>query len=334
MILKDTLQRPFRDLRISVTDQCNFRCIYCMPKGTFGPDYSFLKITEQLTFDEIERITRVFVLHGCRKIRLTGGEPLLRKDLPVLIRRLKQIPGLEISMTTNGSLLAQHAQALRDAGLDRVTISLDALDGKIFQTLNGVNYPLERVLESIEVAREARLIPIKINMVVKKGVNESEIIPMAHYFRNSDTILRYIEYMDVGQTNGWRLDDVIPAAEIIRRVGAEFPIEPLEPNYHGEVASRYRYTDGSGEIGIIASVTQAFCQDCTRARLSADGKLFTCLFASDGLDLRSMLRTQADDQVLSDAIREIWMARLDRYSELRSEVTRDLSKVEMSYIGG
>jgi cyclic pyranopterin phosphate synthase len=332
--IADKFGRPLRDLRISVTDRCNFRCVYCMPKEVFGRDYPFLKRAELLSFEEIYRLSRIFVAHGIRKIRLTGGEPLVRRDLEQLVEMLARLPDLELTMTTNGALLARKAAALKRAGLDRVTVSLDALEDEVFKAMNDVDFPVARVLEGIEAARAAGLTPIKVNMVVKRGVNEGSILPMARYFHGTDYILRFIEYMDVGSTNGWRLDDVVPAREIIATVDAEMPLEPIEPNYRGEVANRWRYKDGSGEIGIIASVTQPFCGDCTRARLSAEGKLYTCLFASQGYDLRQMLRDGATDAEVSTAIAALWRAREDRYSELRSSETVELPKVEMSYIGG
>jgi cyclic pyranopterin phosphate synthase len=332
--LTDTLGRPLRDLRISVTDRCNFRCIYCMPREVFGPDYAFLSRDALLTYEEIHRLARIFTQLGIRKIRLTGGEPLVRKGLERLVGSLADLTISDLTLTTNGSLLAEKAQLLKDAGLQRVTVSLDSLDDDVFAAMNDAEFPVQRVLVGIEAARRVGLTPIKINMVVKKGVNEASILPMAEYFRGTDFILRYIEYMDVGSTNGWQLEDVVPAHEIITRLNAEFPIEPIDPNYRGEVAKRWRYKDGSGEIGIIASVTQPFCGDCTRARLSAEGKLYTCLFAGDGFDLRQILRSNTSDAEILDAIASLWRKRRDRYSEIRSEETTDLPKVEMSYIGG
>jgi cyclic pyranopterin phosphate synthase len=330
----DTLRRPLRDLRISVTDRCNFRCTYCMPKEVFGRDYEFLRREQLLTFEEIERLVGIFVAHGVEKVRLTGGEPLLRRELERLVAMLASVPGLDLTLTTNGALLPQKAQVLADAGLRRVTVSLDSLDGEVFMAMNDVDFPVERVLEGIEAAAAAGLSPVKVNMVVKRGTNEDSVVPMARYFHGSGHIVRFIEYMDVGATNGWRLDEVVPAAEIVAAIDAELPLEPLDPNYHGEVARRYRYRDGGGEIGVIASVTQPFCGDCTRVRLSADGTLYTCLFAARGHDLKSLLRSGASDAELSAAIRRIWTRRTDRYSELRSEETVDLPRVEMSYIGG
>jgi cyclic pyranopterin phosphate synthase len=332
--LQDTLGRPVRDLRISVTDRCNFRCVYCMPKEVYGRDYHFLERRELLTFEEIARLTRAFAGLGVEKARLTGGEPLLRRELERLIEMLAAIPGLDLTLTTNGSLLPQKAQALADAGLERVTVSLDSLDDEVFKAMNDVDVPVERVLAGIEAAAAAGLAPVKVNMVVKRGANEESILPMARYFRESGHILRFIEYMDVGHTNGWRLDDVVPAEEIVATIHDELPLEPLEPNYPGEVARRYRYVDGSGEIGVIASVTQPFCGACTRARLSAEGRLYTCLFAVEGHDLRALLRGGATDGELATAIAAVWRARGDRYSELRSAQTAGLPKVEMSSIGG
>ncbi len=334
MLLTDTLNRPLRDLRISVTDRCNFRCVYCMPKEIFGPDYQFLERSQILTFEEITRLARVFVNHGVRKIRLTGGEPLVRKDLHLLIKMLAEIPDLDLTLTTNGSLLARQAQALKDAGLKRVSVSLDSLDNEIFKAMNDADFPVEKVIEGMDAAAAVGLEPIKVNMVVKRGINESSVLPMARFFREKGYILRFIEYMDVGHTNGWRMDDVIPAKEIVKMIGAEMPLEPADPNYTGEVAERWRYKDGNGEIGVIASVTQAFCRDCNRARLSAEGKLYTCLFAVKGHDFKSLLRSGATDDEISQMIARIWNKRVDRYSELRSENTIDLPKVEMSHIGG
>ncbi|MBK8619222.1 MAG: GTP 3',8-cyclase MoaA [Anaerolineales bacterium] len=334
MTLIDTLNRPLRDLRISVTDRCNFRCVYCMPKEIFGPDYQFLRRDQILTFEEIERLARIFVSHGVRKIRLTGGEPLVRRDFPRLISMLSTIPDLDLTLTTNGALLARQARALKDAGLKRITVSLDSLDNKIFKSMNDVDFPVESVLEGIEAAASVGLSPIKVNMVVKRGLNEESILPMARFFKEKGHILRFIEYMDVGHSNGWRMDDVVPAAEIIKMINAEMPVEPLDPNYRGEVAERWRYKDGQGEIGVIASVTQAFCSTCNRARLSAEGSLYTCLFAVKGHDFRDMMRNGATDEELSNEVARIWGKRGDRYSELRSENTVSLPKVEMSHIGG
>jgi GTP 3',8-cyclase len=330
----DTLGRPVRDLRISVTDRCNFRCVYCMPKEVYGRSYRFLERRQLLTFEEIERLSRVFASLGVEKVRLTGGEPLLRRELERLVEMLGAIPGVDLTLTTNGSLLPQKARVLADAGLRRVTVSLDSLDDQVFRAMNDVDVPVERVLAGIEAAAAAGLSPVKVNMVVKRGVNEDSVLPMARYFRGSGHILRFIEYMDVGHTNGWRLDDVVSAAEIVATIGAELPLEPIEPNYAGEVARRYRYRDGSGEIGVIASVTEPFCGACTRARLSAEGRLYTCLFATEGHDLRALVRGGASESDLAEEIGRVWRARRDRYSELRSAETADLPKIEMSYIGG
>jgi cyclic pyranopterin phosphate synthase len=334
MSVVDTFGRPMRDLRISVTDRCNFRCVYCMPKEVFGHDYRFLERRELLTFEEIERLARVFVGHGVRKIRITGGEPLVRRDLEHLVAKLAAIDELDLTLTTNGALLGRKAQSLREAGLTRVTVSLDSLDDVTFRAMNDVDFPVARVLEGIEAAATAGLAPIKVNMVVKRGVNDESIVPMARAFRGTGHILRFIEYMDVGSTNGWRLDDVVTAAEILDTVGAAFPLEPVEAGYRGEVARRWRYVDGGGEIGIIASVTRPFCGDCTRARLSAEGRLYTCLFGVRGHDLRALLRGGASDDDLSDSIAALWRVRADRYSELRAAETAGLPRVEMSYIGG
>ncbi len=336
--LADTRGRALRDLRVSVTDRCNFRCVYCMPKDVYGHDYPFLPHAELLTFEEIARLARIFKAHGVEKIRLTGGEPLLRRHLERLVAMLSDIGGLDLTLTTNGALLAKKARELKDAGLNRVTVSLDALDDGVFRAMNDVDFPVSRVLDGIEAAAAAGLAPIKINMVVKRGVNDSEILPMARHFRNSGHILRFIEYMDVGHTNGWRLDDVVPSAEIIRIVGHEFPLEPIGANYPGEVAERWRYLDSddaeADEIGVISSVTQAFCKDCTRARLATDGKLYTCLFATQGYDLRALLRGSSADEEIINYLAAIWSQRADRYSEIRSERTAALPKIEMSYIGG
>jgi cyclic pyranopterin phosphate synthase len=329
----DTLGRPLRDLRISVTDRCNFRCVYCMPSEVFGRDYRFLPRRELLTFEEIERVARVFVGLGVRKLRLTGGEPLLRRDVEQLVARLAALGDLDVTLTTNAALLAAKAPALAEAGLSRVTVSLDSLDDDVFRAMNDVDFPVARVLEGIEAAAASGL-PVKVNVVVKRGLNEASIVDVARHFRGTGHAVRFIEYMDVGATNGWRLDDVVPASEIVAAVGAEFPLEPVEPAYRGEVARRYRYADGAGEIGVIASVTQPFCGDCTRARLSADGKLYTCLFAVRGHDLRAVVRSGATDAELDEAVRAVWEHRADRYSEIRTQETSGLRKVEMSYIGG
>ena len=334
MTVVDTLERPLRDLRISITDRCNFRCVYCMPKKIFGRDHPFLKRKELLSFEEIYHLARVFAALGVKKIRLTGGEPLMRRAVEQLIEMLARIPGLELTLTTNGSFLVQKAQALKDAGLRRVTVSLDSLDDDVFAAMNDVDFPVQRVLEGIEAAAAVGLTPVKINMVVKRGVNEKTMLPMARYFHGTGHVLRFIEYMDVGNTNGWLLGDVVPATEIIARIDAEMPLEPLEPNYRGEVSQRWRYRDGGGEIGVITSVTQPFCQDCTRARISAEGSLYTCLFAAEGYDLRRLLRSGVSDAEISQTIRSIWLGRDDRYSEIRSSRTAELPRVEMSTIGG
>ena len=339
--LLDSLHRPLRDLRISVTDRCNFRCSYCMPKEVFDRDYSFLPQSSLLTFEEIVRVARLFVAHGVKKIRLTGGEPLLRRDLERLVAMLAEIPGadgerLDLTLTTNGSILERKAAALKAAGLGRVTVSLDAIDDRVFRRMNDADFPVADVLRGIDAAERAGLGPIKVNMVVKRGTNDQEILPMARHFRGRDVALRFIEYMDVGATNGWRLDDVVPSAEIVGAIDARWPLEPVDPSYRGEVAARYRYRDGKGEIGLISSVTQPFCHDCTRARLSAEGKLYTCLFASRGHDLRALVRDASiSDADLDERLRGLWRMRADRYSELRTQGTPvDLPKVEMSHIGG
>ncbi len=331
----DTRSRPLRDLRISVTDRCNFRCTYCMPKEVFGRDFHFLPADQLLTFEEIARLARIFAGLGVEKLRLTGGEPLLRRDLPTLITMLAPIPGIrDLTLTTNGVLLAKLAPSLKSAGLQRVSVSLDSLDDAVFRAMNDVDVPVQRVLDGIKTAADAGLGPIKINVVVKRGVNDEGIVPLAAYFRGSGHIVRFIEYMDVGTTNGWRLDDVVPAAEIVRAIEAAFPIEPIAPNYRGEVANRYRYVDGGGEFGVIASVTQPFCGDCSRARLSSEGLLYTCLFASTGRDVRALLRGGASDAEVAGFIGGVWRARDDRYSELRTDETTRLPKIEMSHIGG
>jgi cyclic pyranopterin phosphate synthase len=330
----DTRGRPLRDLRISVTDRCNFRCTYCMPKDVFGPDYKFLPRSEVLTFEEITRLARIFKDHGIEKIRLTGGEPLLRRDLERLIEMLARLGGLDLTLTTNGSALARKARVLRDAGLNRLTVSLDSLDDAVFRGMNDVDFPVAAVLDGIDAAAAAGLAPIKINMVVQRGVNDHTVVAMARRFKGSGHVVRFIEFMDVGATNGWRMDDVVPSAEVVRRIGAELPLEAVEPNYYGEVAERWRYRDGTGEIGVISSVTQAFCRSCTRARLSTDGALYTCLFTTSGYDLRTLLRGGASDVEIHAAIGRIWRVRGDRYSELRTAATAQARKVEMSYIGG
>ncbi|MEE8347147.1 MAG: GTP 3',8-cyclase MoaA [Dehalococcoidia bacterium] len=333
--LVDTLDRPLRDLRISVTDRCNFRCTYCMPREVFGRGFQFLARAEILTFEEIVRLARIFVAQGVEKLRITGGEPLVRSDVEKLIAMLARLDGVkDLSLTTNGSLLKLKASALKDAGLQRITVSLDSLDDKVFRSMNDVDFPVERVLRGIEAAVEAGLSPVKINMVVRKGVNDHNIVEMARHFRERGQTVRFIEYMDVGNTNGWRLDDVVPAARIIGMIDAEMPLEPVDRNYPGEVAKRYRYKDGSGEIGVIASVSQPFCGDCSRARLSASGSLYTCLFATRGHDLRALLRGGRTDGEIAEFLRSVWRLRDDRYSQLRSSQTPDLPKVEMSHIGG
>ncbi|MSR23165.1 MAG: GTP 3',8-cyclase MoaA [Gemmatimonadetes bacterium] len=331
----DRLGRHLHDLRISVTDRCNFRCVYCMPKEVFGPGFRFLPKEEILTFEEILRLTRVFVCLGVEKARITGGEPLLRRNLETLVRMLSGIPGIgDLTMTTNASLLPGRAHALRDAGLRRITVSLDALDDDVFRAMSSVEVPVRRVLDGIRDAEAAGLVPVKVNMVVKRGVNEDQILKMAEYFRGTGHILRFIEFMDVGNSNGWRMDEVVSAREIRDHVAARWPLEPVEANYRGEVADRYRYADGGGEIGIIGSVTLPFCGDCNRARLTADGEFFTCLFAGKGHSLRSLLRDNRSDDEIAEHVRGIWAGRRDRYSELRSEATVALPRVEMSRIGG
>jgi cyclic pyranopterin phosphate synthase len=337
--LADTRGRLLRDLRISVTDRCNFRCSYCMPKSVFDKDYRFLPKSKLLSFDEITRMARLFVAHGVEKIRLTGGEPLLRKNLEVLIEMLtalKTLGGkpLDIALTTNASLLSKKAEALKAAGLQRITVSLDSLDDAIFRAMNDVDFAAADVLDGIDAARNAGFAPIKINMVVKKGVNDKDVVAMARHFKGSGHIVRFIEFMDVGSSNGWRMGDVVPSAEIVRMINAEMPITEAESNYAGEVAERWAYADGSGEIGVISSVTQAFCSTCTRARISADGKLYTCLFAQSGHDLRALMRSDKSDKQIAGAIGLIWNQREDRYSEIRTEETARSKKVEMSYIGG
>ncbi|MDP3522018.1 MAG: GTP 3',8-cyclase MoaA [Hydrogenophaga sp.] len=342
-LLGDTLGRPLRDLRISVTDRCNFRCSYCMPKSIFDKDYQYLPHSDLLSFEEITRIARQFVAHGVQKIRLTGGEPLLRKHLEILIEQLSALrttedKPLDITLTTNGSLLRKKAAALKAAGLQRVTVSLDGLDDAVFRAMNDVDFPVADVLDGIAAAQDAGLGPIKVNMVVKRGTNEDQILPMARHFKGSGVTLRFIEYMDVGATNGWRMDEVLPSAEVVQRIHAELPLVQLDPSAPGETAERWGYADGTGEIGVISSVTQAFCSDCNRARLSTEGKLYLCLFASQGHDLRALVRGQANDEQLASAIGQIWQGRDDRYSEFRASLPPDAStggrRVEMSYIGG
>ena len=335
--LADTLGRPMRDLRISVTDRCNFRCVYCMPREVFDADYKFLPHSAILSFEEIARLATVFVNLGVKKIRLTGGEPLLRKDLHRLVAMLAPLDA-DLTLTTNGSTLVKHARALKEAGLNRLTVSLDSLDEATFRAMNDADFPVAKVLDGIAAARDAGFSPVKINMVVKRGVNDHQIVDAARYWRNEGNprghILRFIEYMDVGSTNGWRMDDVIPSAEVVRRIAEAFPLEPVEANYAGEVAERWRYKDGAGEIGVISSVTQAFCRDCNRMRLSTEGSLYTCLFAHEGHDLKSLVRGGASDDEIRDEIAAVWRARSDRYSEIRTRQTPNLRKVEMSYIGG
>ena len=345
--LTDTLARPLRDLRVSVTDRCNFRCSYCMPKEVFDKNYSFLPQSSLLSFEEITRAARLFVAHGVQKIRLTGGEPLLRKHIEVLIGMLSELRTpeglpLDLTLTTNASVLAKKAQALKDAGLQRITVSLDALDDAIFRRMNDADFPVADVLKGIDAAQAAGLGPIKVNMVVKRGTNDNQIVPMARHFKGSSVVLRFIEYMDVGATNGWRMNEVLPSAEVIARINEVFPLQAMGANALGETAERWRYLDddldGSGEIGVISSVTQAFCRDCNRARLSTEGKLFLCLFASRGHDLRALLRGEYSDAEIASAIAHIWQHRDDRYSELRSNGQADISagerRVEMHYIGG
>jgi len=331
--LRDTFGRPLQTLRISVTDRCNFRCVYCMPKEVFGREYAFLERSQLLSLEEIARVANVFAQLGVRTVRITGGEPLVRRNVEHLVELLAQIPNLELALTTNGALLPQKAEALARAGLDRVTVSLDSVDDATFRALNDVDFPVDRVLEGIEAAAAAGL-RVKVNAVVKRGANDDGVVALAERFRGTGHVLRFIEYMDVGHSNGWRLDDVVPAAEIVERIGAVWPLEPVEAARPDETARRLRYRDGAGEIGVIASVTEPFCGGCSRARLSAEGKLFTCLFAVKGHDLREPLRTGASDEELAAAIRAVWTPRTDRYSELRTAETASLPKVEMSYIGG
>ena len=345
--LADALQRPLRDLRISVTDRCNFRCSYCMPKEIFDKDHVYLPHAALLSFEEITRLAAIFLAHGVRKIRLTGGEPLLRKNIEVLVEQLSRLRTVDghppdITLTTNGSLLARKARALKDAGLQRVTVSLDGLDDAVFRRMNDVDFPVAEVLDGIAAAHAAGLGPVKVNMVVKRGTNDHEILPMARHFRGSGSVLRFIEYMDVGSTNGWRMDEVLPSADVVRRIHAEWPLVALEPSAPGETAQRWGYADAHGrfdpalgEIGVISSVTQAFCADCNRARLSTEGKLYLCLFASEGHDLRALLRSGADDAAITSAVAQVWGQRSDRYSELRSSLQAPrAARVEMSYIGG
>ena len=344
-LLADALARPLRDLRISVTDRCNFRCSYCMPRAVFDKDYAFLPQSSLLSFEEMVRLTKIFVAHGVEKIRLTGGEPLLRKNLEVLIGMFAQLRTpdgrpLDITLTTNASLLAKKAQALKDAGLQRVTVSLDGLDDAVFRRMNDVDFPVADVLRGIEMAHKVGLAPIKVNMVVKRGTNDQEILPMARHFKGTGTVLRFIEYMDVGATNGWRMDEVLASQDVVARINHELPLQPTGATALGETAQRWTYADGSGEIGVISSVTQAFCGDCNRARLTTEGKLFLCLFASQGHDLRALLRGEYDDNQIAGAVAHIWQQRDDRYSEIRAALPADTSvpqqgkRVEMSYIGG
>ena len=332
--LSDRRGRQVHDLRISVTDRCNFRCIYCMPREVFDKDYPFLPRRDLLSFEEIVRVARLFVARGVKKIRITGGEPLLRKNIERLVGMLAELDGVELTLTTNGVLLPKLARPLADAGLHRVTISLDSLDDATFRRMNDADFPVERVLEGIAAAQAAGLAPIKVNTVIKRGTNDHGIVELARHFRGSGHILRFIEFMDVGASNGWKMDEVLPSREVVERISQVFPLEPVDPNYEGEVAERWRYTDGAGEIGVISSVTQAFCSTCTRIRLSTEGKLYTCLFAQQGHDLRSLLRSGADDATLDAAIARMWAAREDRYSEIRTANTAALRKIEMSYIGG
>ncbi|APR36555.1 GTP 3',8-cyclase MoaA [Paraburkholderia sp. SOS3] len=343
--LRDTLSRPLRDLRISVTDRCNFRCVYCMPRAVFDKDYPFLPHSALLSFEEIERVARLFVAQGVEKIRLTGGEPLLRKNIEFLIERLANLTTpdgrpLDLTLTTNGSLLARKARSLKDAGLARVTVSLDALDDALFRKMNDADFAVEDVLAGIDVAQSIGLAPVKVNMVVKRGTNDTEIVPMARHFKGSGAVLRFIEYMDVGTSNGWNMAEVLPSADVVARIGEQFPLVPLEAHSAAETAQRWGYADGSGEIGVISSVTRAFCATCTRARLSTEGKVYLCLFASNGHDLRALLRNGSSDDEIATAIAHIWEARADRYSQLRGSAQPGQQaeaaerRVEMSYIGG
>ena len=334
-MLFDTMDRPLRDLRISVTDRCNFRCTYCMPREVFGKDYVFLAREELLTFEEIERVVRIFAGLGTKKVRLTGGEPLLRRGIEDLVGRLAVIDGIDdLALTTNGSLLAKKAPALAAAGLDRVTVSLDSLDDTVFRIMSDVDFPVARVLEAIDAAAAAGLTPVKVNAVVQRDINGDQVVDMANAFRGTGHIVRFIEYMDVGTSNGWRMDDVVPAREIVAAINERWPIEPLPGAHPGEVANRWRYLDGAGEIGVIASVTEPFCGDCSRLRLSSEGRMFTCLFATGGTDLRGPLRSGASDDEIAELITAMWERREDRYSEERSGIPLGLPKVEMSYIGG
>jgi cyclic pyranopterin phosphate synthase len=338
-LLSDLRGRRLHDLRLSVTDRCNFRCTYCMPKSVFGTDYQFLPQSSLLSFEELTRIAQLFVAHGVEKIRLTGGEPLLRRGIENLIEMLAQLrtpsgAPVDLTLTTNATLLARKAKSLRAAGLERVTVSLDAIDDAVFRKMNDVDFPVSDVLAGIDAAAAAGLTPIKVNMVVRRGVNDGEILPMARHFRGSGHILRFIEFMDVGASNGWRMDEVVPSGDVIRRIGEAFPLVPIDPNYSGEVAERWRYVDGAGEVGVISSVTRPFCAECTRARVSTEGRLYTCLFATEGHDLRALLRGNYADEQISAAIAHLWNLRDDRYSEIRSDETAGLRRIEMSYIGG
>ncbi len=332
---RDLLGRRLHDLRISVTDRCNFRCVYCMPAEIFGADFAFVPRAELLSYEESARLARVFVSLGVEKVRITGGEPLVRRDLPDFVAMLAAIPGVvDLTLTTNGAALRRLAEPLADAGLRRITVSLDSLDPEVFARMNGVGFPVSRVLEGIDAARAAGLSPIKVNTVVRRGLNDASVLPLARWARDAGLTVRFIEYMDVGHANGWRLDDVVPATEIVETIGRELPLEPVAPAYRGEVADRWRYLDGAGEIGVIASVTQPFCGDCSRARISAVGELYTCLFATHGHDLRSLLRGGASDDAIRERIEGVWGARVDRYSEIRSDETEGLPRVEMFAIGG
>jgi len=333
--MADRRARPLHDLRISVTDRCNFRCTYCMPKDVFGADYEFLPHDEILSFEEIVRVARIFHGLGTEKIRLTGGEPLMRKGIERLVAMLREaLPAVDLTLTTNGSALKAKARALKAAGLDRVTVSLDSLDDATFRAMNDVDFPVAKVLEGIDAAADAGLAPIKVNMVVKRGVNDRQVIDMARRFKGTGHIVRFIEFMDVGSTNHWRMDDVIPSEQVVRLISGQFAIEPANANYAGEVAERWKYRDGSGEVGVISSVTQAFCGTCTRARLSTDGQLFTCLFAQRGYDLKALMRAGRDDEEIRGAVAAIWAGRNDHYSEIRTAETARSRKIEMSYIGG
>jgi cyclic pyranopterin phosphate synthase len=332
--LLDTRGRPLRDLRISVTDRCNFRCTYCMPKEVFGKDFQFLERSQLLSFGEIHRLVRLFRDQGVHKIRITGGEPLVRRKLERLIEMLAYFGDLDLTLTTNGSLLKQKARELKDAGLKRITVSLDSLDDNVFRAMNDVDFPVQKVLDGIDEAAAVGLAPIKVNMVVKRAVNEDSVLPMARFFKDKGYTLRFIEFMDVGATNGWRMEHVVPSRELVDRINRVMPIEPVQPDYRGEVAERWRYVDDGVEVGFISSVTQAFCRDCTRARLSAEGQLYTCLFATQGTDFRGPLRSDASDEEIAALIAKVWTKRADRYSEIRTAETARLRKVEMSYIGG